>query len=153
MRHAAFLGTSPATNMFDVAVDPDDELLAFAAAPYATGVSVLIDPDYSTTLTLARSNENSGVVRTTDGGLYWERIAGPSGVAPNARILDRASTTVNAAPTRPPPPPPPPPAGGGNTGSGGSGSGGGGRFDWPAIGLLGLLLAGRRSKTRRASLG
>ena len=208
MRHPAFLGTSPATNMYDVAVDPDDELLAFAAtdhgiwktidggttwatsngslpsyakfvlplrgsnvvfaisqdpnvaysnavykstnngatwsttgampalvaagqllsvavdpndanvvyaghnggvyksinggiswaamtfsgqaAPYATGVSVLIDPDYSTTLTLARSNENSGVVRTTDGGLHWERIAVATSAAPNSRILDRA---------------------------------------------------------------
>jgi hypothetical protein len=208
MRHPAFLATSPATNMYDVAVDPDDELLAFAAtdhgiwktinggttwapsngtlpsyarfvlplrgsnvvyaisqdpdvaysnrvykstdngttwsstgampalvaagqllsvavdpqdanvvyaghnggvykstnagtswtamtfsgqaAPYATGVSVLVDPDYSTTLTLARSNENSGVVRTTDGGVHWERILVPNGGSPNWRILDRA---------------------------------------------------------------
>jgi hypothetical protein len=49
-----------------------------------------------------------------------------------------ASTTVNA--------PPPPASGGGNKGGGG---GGGGRFDWLAIGLLGLL-AGRRAKMRRA---
>jgi hypothetical protein len=53
-------------------------------------VSVLIDPDYSTTLTLARSNENSGVVRTTDGGTHWERIGVPSGPTPYSRILDRA---------------------------------------------------------------
>ncbi|HKU89568.1 MAG TPA: hypothetical protein VJP84_07225 [Steroidobacteraceae bacterium] len=54
-----------------------------------------------------------------------------------------ASTTVNA-----PASPPPSGGGGGGGGSGGGGSGGGGggggRFDWMAVGLLGLLVAGRR---------
>ena len=46
MRHPAFLGTSPATNMYDVAVDPDDELLAFAATDH-------------------------GIWKTIDGGTTW----------------------------------------------------------------------------------
>ena len=63
-----------------------------------------------------------------------------------------ASTTVNAPPT-PPPPPTPTPAGGGNNAAGRRQQWRwGGRFDWLAIGLLGLLLAGRRLKTRRAPL-
>ena len=103
-----------AGQLLSVAVDPNDANVVYAghnggvyksinggtswtamtfsgqAAPYATGVSVLIDPDYSTTLTLARSNENSGVVRTTDGGVHWERIGIPESAAPNWRILDSA---------------------------------------------------------------
>ena len=111
-----------------------------------TSTATSVDCDYPTLANGATGTAIILLTTTAAGTATATATATFGGVDPvSTNNAATASTTVNT------PPPPPPPAGGGNSGGGssGGGGGGGGGFDWLAVGLLGLLLAGRRLKTRR----
>ena len=97
------------------------------------------------TLTIEVSSATAGAASATATATF-------AGTDPDAtNNAATANTTVNS---------PPPPSGGSSSSGGGSssssgggssssGGGGGGRLDWLAVGLLGLLIAGRRRTASR----